>query len=636
MSTEPMTFSAFTTTTLQPLESTSKKLEQTQILATALQNAQPEEIKDITLFVLGQLGPIYANPELNMGLELFLLACVRAATNATVTSNLFGESEADITADKSAKLAMKRRFKELGDAGVLAQELVIESPAQETSLNEVMDRLLTIAQTSGEGSQEAKIDQLAALLRSVDGLSRRFIARFVVGDTRLGVSDRTLLDAVSWMLTGDKSLRPRIDDVYQRRPDLPALVLAAKTGGIEAIEKLDAALGVPVLPALCDRLKTTQEMIDKMGEVFVEPKYDGTRLQIHWDAVTGFCKTFTRNMEENTWMFPELPGLLRELPVKSVIIDAEAVGYDPLTRELVNFQQTIKRKRKHDIDAFAEAIPLRFFVFDVLLLNGESLLRTPLQERRAKLLEVLKDARHDLELAPQIRTSSAEEIRQYHVDQLAAGLEGIIVKRVDGPYQSGRKAFNWVKLKEAEGTTAKLSDTIDAVVLGYYYGRGKRTEFGVGAFLVGVPDESGNSASRLLTLAKIGTGLSDDQWRELKQRCDVLIASGAGTAPESALLQPIIPEALMPDVMVPFSPRGLVVEIAADEVTRSPLHSAGVALRFPRLVRFRDDKLVNQATSVDEVRVIGNVFERSQESEKSQDTKDAENSTDSEKSELVN
>src|SRR5690606_25090398 len=122
---------------------------------------------------------------------------------------------------------------------------------------------------------------------------------------------------------------------------LPKLVLTAKQGGVEALEEIGAEVGVPVLPALCDRLKTTQEMIDKMGEVFVEPKYDGTRLQIHWNAQTGFLKTFTRNLEENTWMFPELPALLRELDVESAIFDAEAVGYDPETHALVTFQQTI-------------------------------------------------------------------------------------------------------------------------------------------------------------------------------------------------------------------------------------------------------------------------------------------------------
>lgn len=599
-----MLFLDFAQTVLQPLEETAKKLQQTEVLSAAFQSADPEDITPMVLFVLGQLGPKYANPELQMGLELFLLAAARAASGGMAAVSLFGDSTFDHSIDTDGKKAMKRRFKELGDAGLLAQELPIEG-AGGLTLQDVMDRLLQIAHTSGEGSQEFKIDQLTDLFRQLEPLSRRHVARFVLGDTRLGVSDRTILDATSWMISGDKSLRDSIEAVYQRHPDLPHIVLTAKQGGVTALESIDAQVGVPILPALCDRLKTTQEMIDKMGEVFVEPKYDGTRLQIHWNALTGELHTFTRNLEENTWMFPELPGLLKELPVKSAIFDAEAVGYDPDTHQLVNFQTTIKRKRKHDIEAVSAAIPLRFFVFDVLLVDGESLLRAPLSERRARLAEILGDGQQDVVLSPQIRTSVAEEVRAYHQKQLAAGLEGIIVKQVASPYQSGRKAFAWVKLKEAEGTASKLSDTIDAVVLGYYYGRGKRTGFGVGAFLVAIRDIENE---KLLTLAKIGTGLSDAQWRELKERCDALQAQSgagqAGQADQTGPYAPMIPDGLMPDVLIPIWPRGLVVEVAADEVTRSPLHSAGLALRFPRLIRFRDDKSVDQATSLDELKKI--------------------------------
>lgn len=602
-----MLFSDFSQNTLLALENTPKKLLQTEILAQFFAQAEMSDIEPGVLFVLGQLGPKYNNPELNMGLELFLLACARAAAGASVTTSLFGEEQADETTDRAAKQAMKRRFQQLGDAGFLAQELGDWS-GNDPSLQDVFFALHEIAQSGGGGSQERKVEKLTTLFRMLDPMSRRFVGRFVVGDTRLGVSDRTILDAISWLLAGDKSLRERIEAVYQRHPDLARMVLTAKEGGVAKIETIEAEVGVPVLPALCDRLKTTQEMIEKMGEVFVEPKYDGTRLQIHWNAETGFIKTYTRNLEENTWMFPELPVLLHDLDVQSAIFDCEAVGYDPDTNQLVTFQQTIKRKRKHDIAAVSESIPLRFFVFDLLYLNGESLLRAPLQSRRAQLQRILqvenRNILPDFLLAPNLRTSSADELRDYHTQQLAAGLEGIIVKRVDSSYQSGRKAFAWVKLKEAEGTTAKLSDTIDAIVLGYYYGRGKRTDFGVGAFLVGILDQPGTAAERILTLAKIGTGLSDAQWRELKDRCDALAAQGP-VDPRAQVLQPVIPEGLVPDVFLPIAPQALVVEVAADEVTRSPLHSAGVALRFPRLVRFRDDKDVWQATSLAEVKTIG-------------------------------
>jgi len=207
-----------------------------------------------------------------------------------------------------------------------------------------------------------------------------------------------------------------------------------------------------------------------------------------------------------------------------------------------------------------------------------------------------------------IATSDPKEIQDFHGQQLGAGLEGVVMKQVDGVYQSGRKGWNWVKMKEAEGTMGKLSDTLDVVVLGYYRGKGKRTGFGVGAFLVGIRDDTGNdegvstnlgsvsTSDVLKTVSKIGTGLSDEQFAELKTKADAL------TTPQNE--QPSnydVPKELFPDVWLQ---PGLVVEIAADEITQSPLHSAGLALRFPRLVKFRDDKSWQDATTLSELRAI--------------------------------
>lgn len=602
-----MQFVVFASTVLLPIESTLKKLSQAQLLSEFFTQAEPEEIAPAVYFVLGQFGPIYANPQANFGVEYILHSLTGLLPLSAEQTDLFGAEQSD---RGTLKTALKRRYKQLGDLGLLAEELQTERLSRSSAhvkvsqltIQEVFALLHQVTRVTGEGSQEDKITRVQELFAQLGPLESRYVARFLVGSLRLGISDRTILDAVSWGLVGDKSLRDRLDAVYQRHPDIGELAQVAftRSGGIEAVETLNAELGVPVLPALCDRLKTADEMIAKMGAVFVEPKYDGTRLQIHWDGRAKKVRVFTRNLEESTHMFPELPGLLEALGVESLILDAEGVGYDPETGKLVAFQQTIKRKRKHDIEATAAAIPLRFFVFDVLLFNGKACLDMPLRERRALLTKILgEQSDADLIVSPAIETDDADELRAFHLEQLAAGLEGVVIKKVDGVYQPGRKAFNWVKFKEAEGSVAKLTDTIDAVVLGYYAGRGKRSQFGVGAFLVGVIDPA---REQILTIAKIGTGLTDDQWRELKQRVDAIESGQKSSQSASGVnWSPVLPELLTPDVIIPPQ---LVVEVAADEITQSPTHTAGVALRFPRLVRFRDDKSVEQATTRAELDAI--------------------------------
>lgn len=603
-----MTFLEFSTELLQPLEKTSSKLEQTQLWAEFLKKLQPDEVAQYLYMSLGQMGPSYANPQFNFGLEFMLhaLALVSPSPATGEELSLFGEAD-ESSQRETRKKELKKRYKQLGDVGILAQEILIEQgdtlqgrhpdPAF-LDVKSVFSSLHTLTQLTGEGSQEEKIYFVADLFKQLDPLSARYVARMILGTLRLGFSDKTLLDAFSWYLTGDKSLRSDFDEVYQRHPDIGEIGQRTLAGGIESVKELDVEVGVPVLPALCDRLKSAEEMVKKMGEVYVEPKYDGTRVQIHWDSKKGIFQTYTRNLEQNTLMFPELPRLLQDLKADSVILDCEAVGYNPETNSLLVFQETIKRKRKHGIEETMASIPLRFFVFDVLLVDGKSVLRTPLQERKAILERILPSPATDLQQSPSILTDQADELREFHAEQLALGFEGAVIKKSNGVYQPGRQAFNWVKFKEAEGTRAKLTDTIDAVVVGNYYGRGKRTAFGVGAFLIAIRDEE---KSRLLTIAKIGTGLSDEQWRELKQRADDLLAKhGEGSGGEAGY-ELVVPEMLSPDVYLPLQ---LVVEVAADEITKSPLHSAGLALRFPRLVRFRDDKSVEQITTLEEMKKI--------------------------------
>ena len=203
--------------------------------------------------------------------------------------------------------------------------------------------------------------------------------------------------------------------------------------------------------------------------------------------------------------------------------------------------------------------------------------------------------------------SDGKEIENYFDKCIADGLEGILAKKLDGAYQAGARGWSWIKLKRSY--QSKLDDTIDCVVMGYYYGRGKRTSFGIGAFLIGIYDAK---SDKFLTIAKVGTGLTDEEWRELAKRGDVLKSK------EMPVLYDV-DKWLAPDVWI--KPE-IVVEIRADELTRSPVHTAGrtlkpsksgssfdvdvagYALRFPRLERFRDDKSASDCTSLKEIEEI--------------------------------
>ena len=573
------------------IEATTKRLEKTEILAELLKKIEHGEVRVVINLALGQLEAPYMRRQFNLAEKML--------TRAIAQSVRMGAEE--VTA----------LYKKIGDIGRVVQELSSgrNQVSSRRTILELYERLVVIASDSGTGSQERKQSKLAELLTSSSAIEAKYIVRMVNESLRLGFSESTMLDVLSYYASGNKDYSEKLEKAYQMRPDVALLGEEVVGKGIEVtLAAASVVVGVPIIPALAQRLSSVDEMIEKMGGVYVEPKLDGTRVQIHYSANNLFSeldsqsanqqvmfeeekpsiwvKTYTRNLDENTAQFPELLQIKDEIDAESVILDAEAVGYDPETKKLLPFQMTITRKRKHGVAEATKNIPLRFFVFDIMYLNGVSLINRPLSERR-KILEKVLKPKSILSLNSQIETDNPSEIRQYHAKQLSAGLEGVLVKKVSGIYQPGRSGFNWVKLKEVENTQGKLSDTIDCVVMGYYRGRGKRSIFGVGAFLVGVMGVDNN----ILTIAKIGTGLSDEQFRELYEKLHRIEVS-------QKVDNYKVEKILEPDVWVKGE---IVVEIAADEITKSPSHTANYALRFPRLVKFRDDKSVSEITTHTEI-----------------------------------
>jgi DNA ligase-1 len=558
-------------TLLSQLEKTSSRNAMTELLAEFFKEVPAEDVRQVCYLLLGQLGPLFARIDFGMA-EKMVIRAIAEATQ-TAVEDVFVQN------------------KERGDLGETTAQLLSSKQQAVSSMGieEVYKKLIAIAHASGEGSQEIKVQQLSTLLQRLSPTEAKYVVRIVLGKMRLGFSDKTLLDALSVMDGGTKSGRDLLDVAYQVSPDIGTIAeLVIEHGVIEGARQVELVVGTPLIPALAQRLKTPADMIAKMGKVMVDPKYDGTRTQIHF-VRNQLTKTFARSLEDTSAMFPELSTISQQLNATSVVIDCEAVGINPETGALLPFQDTITRKRKHGVEALSKSIPVVFFCFDLLYLDGKSLLHLPLHERRA-LLDAVVIPGSVLKVAPTIVTDDVATLRSYHKQQLGAGLEGAMVKKYDGEYQPGRTGWNWVKFKEVEDAEGKLSDTIDGVVLGYYKGKGKRSNFGVGAFLLGIRNANGS----YVTVAKIGTGLTDDQWRELKRRADSCFAM---TPPS----QVTVAAGLTPDV---WTDPEIVVEVAADEITVSPLHSSGFGLRFPRLVRFRDDKRADQTTTVSELKQI--------------------------------
>lgn len=569
----------------EKLEATSSRLALIDILSDLFGSVEKgEEVEKITYLVQGRIAPFFSDLEIG----------IADKTVAEAIARSYG----------STKEAVLKEYAKKGDMGLAAQSIAQVSSfkfsTSTVTVDEVFETLTQIAKTNGEGTVEKKLVLFTNLLKKIDVLSVKFLVRIPLSNLRLGIGDPTVLDAFATVKLGDKKQRHYLEDAYNRTSDLGliAKTLWSAKNPVEAVakvEKLEVTVGHPIRSELCERLPSPEKTIEKMGTVDSQFKYDGFRVQIHKDGDS--ISLFSRNLENMTHMFPELiEGAKRQIKATSAILDTEALAYNPESEEFLPFQETTKRRRKHNIEEVAAKLPLRSFVFDILYKNGKALINEPL-EKRLEILQETVEKDDTLFLAQTKKISESKVLALMLDDAISKGLEGIVVKKLNSPYEAGARNFNWVKLKRHQ--TGELKDTIDCVILGYIYGKGKRTAFGAGALLVGVYDKE---KDMFVTVSKIGTGLTDEEWRSIKERSHGLEVSHQPARVDSVIVPSVW---LKPEI---------VIEVLADEITRSPIHTAGssrvenkvaepgYALRFPRLVTFRDkDKSAEDATTVKEL-----------------------------------
>ena len=538
------------------LEGTTKRLQMLDILSELFKKVDKSEIKKTIYLCQEQLLPPFYGVEIGMA-EKMVMRGIARATNVSLKK-------------------IEELYKEKGDLGLVAEsikpkvaKLIKKKPL---TISDVYDTFMRISKTSGEGSVERKIDLFAGMLSNATPLEARYIARFAIGRLRLGIGDPTIMDALSKAVKNNKSLRPTIERAYNLCSDLGLVAETLMKKGIKAIEEFKVKPENPIRMALAERLTSADEIIKKIGKCAIEAKYDGFRAQVHKNGDK--VEVFSRNLERLTHMVPEIVDAAKKLKYKSIIFEGEMLAFNESTGEFYPFQVTITRKRKYGIERMREKLPLRLFVFDLLYLNGVDYIDKPYIERRKMIEKIFHDNQEFMPSEMEI-TDDPKEVERFFEDVVSRGLEGIVAKRLNAPYSAGVRNFNWIKLKRSY--KGKLADTIDAVIVGYFKGRGHRAKFGIGAILIAVYNKKKDVFE---TIAKVGSGFSEEEWVKLREMLDKIKVSKKPARVNSIM---------KPDVWV--EPR-YVVTVKADEITKSPSHTcdwdgeSGYALRFPRAVNF--------------------------------------------------
>ena len=561
------------------IEATTKRLEMTDLLADLFKRTPKPIIDKVVYLSQGKVYPDYLGIELGIAEKL--------AIRAIAVSS--GRREGEV----------EELYRKTGDLGK-ATEILLEKRSQSTlfreplSIEDVYDAFDRISRSSGPGSVDSKIRLLTKLLNNATPKEGKYIVRTALGKLRLGVADMTILDALSVAFAGGKELREEVERAYNLSSDLGHVARRVAEEGLEGIRRFEIMLGRPIRPMLAERLSSPSEILEKLGgEGSAEYKYDGLRAQAHVSGDS--ILLFSRRLENITGQFPDVVSHLKEA-VKSdgAVLEGECVGVDPNTGEMMPFQMISQRRgRKYRIEEMAEEVPVVFFAFDALY-AGRDLTREPYPVRRRELEGIVSETDF-VKIAERRVIGDPGELEAYFEHAISLGCEGLVVKSVqaNSVYQAGARGWLWIKYKRSY--KAEAIDTFDLVPVGAFMGRGKRAGM-YGALLMAAYNEEEDVFE---TVCKLGSGFTDEDLKALPGKMKPYVIGHR---------HPRVKSQIEPDAwLVP----SLVMEIAADEISLSPLHTcakdsvrkgSGFALRFPRFTgNWRADKSPEDATTSKEV-----------------------------------
>lgn len=536
----------------EKLENTSSYIAMKEILSNFFKKVSKEELEQVAYLSLGQIASQYADVNLGMADKMVVKAIAEGGQKEEV---------------------VLRQYKKIGDIGKTAEQYPGKGAL---TIKTVFETLHKIAQAEGTGSQDKKIKLLAGLLSQAGKLEARYLARIVIGDLRLGVGDKTILDAMA-MAYAHKEAREELEHAYNICPDIGIIAKTLAHKGMSGIKKIGVEVGVPIQSMLCQRVKAIEEIKQKIGyPVVVEEKYDGERIQVHKKGKK--IKLYSRRLEDITLQFPDIVEAIRKSARTDCVLDSEVMPVDK-KGNLLPFQILMQRRRKYEIEEYIKKVPVALFVFDILYVKGRSLIREPYTKRYSILKKTLKQT-EKIKLALQKMCKDSDCIEDLFNKTVEHGGEGVVIKNLHGPYEAGVRGWNWVKWKPEY--VKGLRDTFDLVVVGAFHGKGRRAGT-YGALLCAVYDEK---KDRFLTFCKLGSGFNDKELFKLPKKFKKIEHKPAR-----------LETAIQADNW--FNPT-IVVEVTGAEITKSPNHTAGYALRFPRFLKWRQKK-PEQATTYKEI-----------------------------------
>ncbi|MFH0956869.1 MAG: ATP-dependent DNA ligase [Candidatus Aenigmatarchaeota archaeon] len=549
------------------LEKTASRLAKTDVVARLLSEADAQNLPRIALLLEGRVFPAWSEKEMG----------IAGKTALRIVSAATGFSEDRVMKD----------LKETGDLGLTVEKLMagrkqMTLGAKHIDIEKVFDSLQRLSSVEGKGSQDVKVSMVKELVMHSSPHEAKYIIRTALGELRVGVAEGVIRDAIGkayfpeqYSSDGKKEVIAAIEWAWFMRPDYGEVARMAKERGLHGLREASLKLGEPFQVLLAEKAPSLKEAIESFENVEMEWKFDGARIQAHKDGDKVFL--FTRRLENVTAQFPDIVDMVRKhVKAKACVLEGEALAVDQKSGKPMPFQMLSQRiHRKYDIGATAKEIPVQVNMFDIVYLDGEQLFSRTFRERRKILESVIKADPGKFQLAVPLVTKDLDAAEKFYREALAAGQEGVMVKNLDATYQPGRRvAGGWLKVKP-------IMETLDLVVTGAQWGTGKRAGW-MGSFMLSCRDDE---RGEFLECGMMGTGVKEKKAEE-----------GDVTLTElTDMLRPLVSGEK--DNMVRIRPK-VVLEIAYEEIQKSPNYGSGYALRFPRLVKVRIDRRPEDADDI--------------------------------------
>ena len=559
------------------MESTSKRLELTEILVELLKQTPNDMISKMVYLIQGKLRPNFEGIELGVAEKLAMKSISKSAglTIKKIEDDYRVGGDLGITA-----------------ANVLKQKTQTTLSTESVTLERVYDTLFKIAKLEGRRSQDMKIKYISSLLNDATSNEGKFILKILLGTLRLGIAENTLMDALAIAFTGEKSNRELIEHAYNVSSDLGHVSEVVANEGIEGIKKFEITMFSPIRPMLADRVKNEADAFKKFQTEFAaEYKLDGERAQIHKKGNDVII--FSRSLEKITQYYPDIVEKIPSVLIcEDCILEAEIVAINENTGSFLPFQELMHRRRKYNVDKAVSDYPITVNFFDVLYFDGKKSMALPYLERRSILQKIVKETKF-AKVIPMSIIKNDGDVIEILENSINSGCEGLMLKMLDSPYRAGMRGSNWLKLKREYQN--ELGDSLDLIVIGAFFGKGRRTGR-YGTLLLATYDSENDTFP---SVCKVGTGFTDESLDQLYQILSPTVTIKKNSRVESEM-----------EADVWFEPN-LVIEIVASEITLSPIHKtgfnalrkdSGFALRFPKFTgKVRTEKHVEDASTDEEV-----------------------------------